>query len=174
MRFSFNRLSRLFFSICRRVSSPILAVSGSCPDINGKIFVSRLAYFYFFVLLVLLANVLPNIALGNQSALTSKGQTPIFKVPVEGFVTISPEHLEFLEGVEHTASLDSLEQAVWGNRLINDQSLVDGYWVRFRVANTLVSEEIGIQHNFNSEKKIFAVHSNPWPISCPMTMPIAP
>ena len=159
MKFSFNRLSRLFFSICRRVSSPILAVSGSCLDINGKIFVSRLVYFYFFVFLVLLANVLPNIALGNQSDLTSKGQTPIFKVPVEGFVTISPEHLEFLEGIDHSASLDSLEQAVWGNRLINDQSLVDGYWVRFRVTNTLVSEEIGIQHNFNSEKKIFAVHS---------------
>ena len=31
--------------------------------------------------------------------------------------------------------------------------------MRFRVANTLASEDIGIEHNFNTEKKIFAVHS---------------
>ena len=64
-----------------------------------------------------------------------------------------------MEGVDHTASFESLQNGDWGKVLINDQSLVDGYWVRFRVANTLVSEDIGIEHNFNSEKKIFAVHS---------------
>ena len=159
MSFSFNHVSDFFFPIRLMVSHLTLAVCLSCPDKSRKITVSRSAHFYFFALMILFASVLPDVASGNQSDLAKEVETPIFQIPAEGLITITPEYLEFLEGVDHTASFESLEQAVWGERLINDQSLVDGYWVRFRVANNLASEDIGIEHNFNSEKKIFAVHS---------------
>ena len=159
MSLSFNHVSDFFFPIRLMVSHLTLAVCLSCRDKRRKITVSRSAHFYFFGLMILFASVLPEVASGNQSDRAKEIETPIFQIPAEGLITISPEYLEFLEGVDHTASFESLEQAVWGDRLINEQSLVDGYWVRFRVANNLASEDIGIEHNFNSEKKIFAVHS---------------
>ena len=159
MRLSFNHVSNFFFPILLTFSRLTLAASLSCPDKDRKLTVSQSADFYFFILTILFASMLPEVASGNQSDRAKEAETPIFQIPAEGLITISPEYLEFLEGVDHTAPFESLEQAVWGDRLINDQSLVDGYWVRFRVANTLASEDIGIEHNFNSEKKIFAVHS---------------
>lgn len=159
MRFNFDRFADSFFPIRQSMLSSTAAVFASCRVADKKIIVSCLAYFYFLVLVSFFVAVRPEIASSNQSDRSSESDTPIFQIPAEGLVTIPPEYLGFLEGVDHTASFDSLEQAAWGNSLINDQSLVDGYWVRFRVENTLASENIGIEHNFNSEKKIFAVHS---------------
>ena len=96
----------------------------------------------------------------SHLALADEPQSaPVFELPQTGLSTIAPEHLEFLEGVDHTISVDRLLEAKWTSRLVNNQSLVDGYWVRFRVRNTLQMDEIGIEHNFNTEKKIYAGHS---------------
>lgn len=95
-----------------------------------------------------------------HSAIADEPQSaPVFELPQTGISTIPPEHLEFLEGVDHTIPIDRLLEATWTTRLVNNQSLVDGYWVRFRVRNTLQVDEIGIEHNFNTEKKIYAEHS---------------
>ena len=73
--------------------------------------------------------------------------------------TIPPENLTFLEGVDHDVSFEVLEKAEWKNKLIQSQSLVDGYWVKFQIHNKLDSNEIGLNHNWNVEKKIFVKNS---------------
>ena len=73
--------------------------------------------------------------------------------------TIPPENLTFLEGVDHDVSFEVLEKAEWENKLIQSQSLVDGYWVKFQIHNKLDSNEIGLNHNWNVEKKIFVKNS---------------
>ncbi len=83
---------------------------------------------------------------------------PVFVLASDGLITIAPDYLEFLEGLDHTASPDRLAGAVWTKKLVKDQSLVDGYWVRFRVKNSLATDKIGIEHNFNTEKKLLVVH----------------
>ncbi|MEC7492634.1 MAG: hypothetical protein VYB01_07090, partial [Pseudomonadota bacterium] len=159
MRFGLSRYFNCFFSTWRSICTSTATVLACCRDADEKKNVSRLALFCSLGLIIFLLTALPDIAFGNQSGRTERHVPPVFQIPAEGLVTIAPEYLEFLEGVDHTASFDSLEQSDWGKNLINDQSLVDGYWVRFRVANTLASEDIGIEHNFNTEKKIFAAHS---------------
>lgn len=83
---------------------------------------------------------------------------PVFVLASDGLINIAPDYLEFLEGLDHTASPDRLAGAVWTKKLVKDQSLVDGYWVRFRVKNSLATDKIGIEHNFNTEKKLLVVH----------------
>ncbi|HAU49282.1 MAG TPA: hypothetical protein DCW57_09410, partial [Planctomycetaceae bacterium] len=61
----------------------------------------------------------------------------VFIISDEGLETIPSTHLEFLEGYNHTVSLQTLSVADWTKTLIADQSLVDGYWVRFRVENKI-------------------------------------
>ena len=159
MRFGLSRYFSCFFSTWRSIYTSTATFLAYCRDADEKKNVSRLGHFCALGLIPFLLMALPDIAFGNQSGRTERHVPHVFQIQAEGLVTIAPEYLEFLEGVDHTASFDSLEQAVWGKNLINDQSLVDGYWVRFRVANTLASEDIGIEHNFNTEKKIFAAHS---------------
>ena len=159
MLFNFSHCSNCFFSIWRHVFNIPAAVYAVFRIARRQTCNSCFGLIHPVALAILLVTGLPDSASGDQPIIGSGSDTPVFQIPAEGLVTIPPEFLEFLEGVDHTASFDSLEQAVWGKSLINDQSLVDGYWVRFRVANTLASENIGIEHNFNTEKKIFAVHS---------------
>lgn len=87
-------------------------------------------------------------------------QAPVFVMQEGGPATIPAVHLEFLEGADEAATFEFLEKAEWTPKLVEDQSLVDGYWVRLRVQNMLLTDEVGIKHNFNKEKKIFAQHSN--------------
>ena len=100
-------------------------------------------------------------ASGNDSSTTAAvfATAPVFILPQSGLATIAPEHLEFLEGYDHTLPIDKLRAAEWTPRLQADQSLVDGYWVRLRIHNSLQTPAIGIEHNYNTEKKIFAVHT---------------
>ncbi len=84
---------------------------------------------------------------------------PVFIIPPGGPATVPTAHLEFLEGADETADFEFLEKAEWAPKLIADQSLVEGYWVRLRIKNTLPTDDIGIKHNFNKEKRIFARHS---------------
>ena len=73
--------------------------------------------------------------------------------------TIPHENLTFLEGVDHDVSFEVLEKAEWKNKLSQNQSFVDGYWVKFLIHNKLDSNEIGLNHNWNVEKKIFVKNS---------------
>ena len=159
MRSGFGCCSNYLFPKWRSILALPVTVFARCWNADERTNLPRPAHLFSLALIILLVTALPDIASGNQIDRSSESTTPVFQISAEGLTTIPPDFLEFLEGVDHTASFESLQNGDWGKVLINDQSLVDGYWVRFRVANTLVSEDIGIEHNFNSEKKIFAVHS---------------
>ena len=73
--------------------------------------------------------------------------------------TIPPKHLLFLEGLDNDISFEALENAKWTEKLINVQSLVNGYWVKFIVKNNADSNVIGLNHNWNMEKKLFVKNS---------------
>ena len=44
-------------------------------------------------------------------------------------------------------------------KLENDQSFVDGYWVRFSVQNNTNKKNIGVTFNYNNEKKVFSLNN---------------
>ena len=73
--------------------------------------------------------------------------------------TIFPKHLSFLEGADHKTPFEVLENAEWTEKLINVQSMVNGYWVKFIVKNNSDSNVIGLNHNWNMEKKLFVKNS---------------
>ena len=73
--------------------------------------------------------------------------------------TIPPIHLSFLEGSDHDILFESLENAEWTDKLINVQSIFNGYWVKFIVKNNSDSNVIGLNHNWNMEKKLFVKNS---------------
>ena len=84
----------------------------------------------------------------------------VFSVEPNQLATIPHDYLTFLEGFDHKADLSELEQGTWLSALKSDQSLVDGYWARVRIFNNTRTQEIGINHNWNREKKIFTTNSN--------------
>ena len=73
--------------------------------------------------------------------------------------TIPPKNLNFLEGLDHDVPFEVLENAEWTEKLFNAQSMVDGYWVKFVVKNNSESNVIGINHNWNMEKKLYVKNS---------------
>ena len=92
--------------------------------------------------------------------ITSKSysQEP-FIITSESLEIIPNKHLSFLEEFDENVSFETLENSEWSERRLNVQSMVDGYWVRFSVMNNLSTDLIGLTHNFNREKKIFAKNS---------------
>ena len=82
-----------------------------------------------------------------------------FVLDTEMLETIPPNHLTFLEGLNHDIPFEVLENAEWTEKLINAQSMVDGYWVKFIVRNNLKSNIIGLNHNWNFEKKLYIKNS---------------
>ena len=73
--------------------------------------------------------------------------------------TIPPKHLSFLEGADHDIHFEALENAEWTDKLVNVQSIVNGYWVKFIVKNNSDSNVLGLNHNWNMEKKLFVKNS---------------
>ena len=88
----------------------------------------------------------------------SYSQEP-FIITSESLEIIPNKHLSFLEGFDENITFENLENANWSEKILNVQSMVDGYWVRFSVMNNLSTDLIGLTHNFNREKKIFAKNS---------------
>ena len=82
----------------------------------------------------------------------SHSQEP-FIITSETLEIIPNKHLSFLEDFDETVSFETLEKADWSEKRLNAQSMVEGYWVRFSVKNNLLTEDIGLSHNFNREKK---------------------
>ena len=83
----------------------------------------------------------------------------IFILKNEGLSTLPPSYLEFLEGYDENISFSELKKNTWNNSIQDPQSFIDGYWVKYRIKNQLNSKEIGINHNWNKEKKIFISNS---------------
>ena len=72
---------------------------------------------------------------------------------------IPTKHLTFLEGYDESVSYQKLENSKWTKRLMNPQSMVNGYWVRFEIQNDLENDILGLNHNMNREKKLFIRNS---------------
>lgn len=106
-------------------------------------FSTKCTLYLFFLIIILASTVV-------------RAET-VFSVEPEQLATIPHDHLTFLEGFDHTAHLSDLEDGAWLPSLQSDQSLVDGYWARVRIFNNTNTQEIGINHNWNREKKIFTV-----------------
>ena len=83
----------------------------------------------------------------------------VFILESEGLLTIPPENLQFLEGLDETTPFEKLQSAEWSPSLVNNQSFVDGYWVKVKILNKRKTEAIGLNHNWNKEKKIFISNS---------------
>ena len=97
--------------------------------------------------------ILSVILSGNTSA------DSVFVVEGNQLSTIPEEFLYFSENLNENASLKDLTETEWTNTLESDQSFVDGYWVRFKIRNISGSKDLGLNHNWNREKKIFSVNS---------------
>ena len=81
--------------------------------------------------------------------------TEPYFVNSESLERIPAKYLTFLEGFDENTPYDVLENSLWSKKLINAQSIVDGYWVKLVIINELENNELGLNHNFNREKKIF-------------------
>ena len=72
-----------------------------------------------------------------------------FLVESKNLKIIPLEYLSFLEGYDETTSFDKLEDSKWTDKLMNPQSMVNGYWVRFIILNNLEDNKLGVNHNVN-------------------------
>ena len=72
-----------------------------------------------------------------------------------GLQTLPTKYMSFSENLNENAKIYDLENASWISELATNQSYVDGYWVRFIIKNETNKTAIGINHNWNREKKIF-------------------
>ncbi|HIO61080.1 MAG TPA: adenylate/guanylate cyclase domain-containing protein, partial [Deltaproteobacteria bacterium] len=104
---------------------------------------------YLFLILTLMFFVSSKNTFAQEPFLLDKGMLE----------TIPPNHLTFLKGLDHDVPFEVLENAEWTEKLVNAQSMVDGYWVKFIVRNNLKSNIIGLNHNWNMEKKLYVKNS---------------
>ena len=82
-----------------------------------------------------------------------------FTLNMEDFETIPSKYLEFVEGVDQNTPFEKLLKLDWKKKLNNDQSFVNGYWVRFSVLNNTNNKNIGLSYNYNNEKKVFTLNN---------------
>lgn len=82
-----------------------------------------------------------------------------FTLNMDDFKTIPSKYLEFVEGVDENTPFEKLLKLDWKKKLNNDQSFVNGYWVRFSVLNNTNNKNIGISYNYNNEKKVFTLNN---------------
>tara|TARA_B100001027_G_scaffold177625_1_gene128914 strand:+ start:157 stop:2319 length:2163 start_codon:yes stop_codon:yes gene_type:complete len=82
-----------------------------------------------------------------------------FILNTDDFETIPSKHLEFVEGFDQNTPFEKLFKLDWKKKLQNDQSFVDGYWVRFSVQNNTNKKNIGVTFNYNNEKKVFSLNN---------------
>ena len=81
--------------------------------------------------------------------------TPYYILDLNTFDTIPKKYLEFAEGFDENVSFKTLSELEWKKTLDDDQSFVNGYWVRFRILNNTKKDNIGINYSYNNEKKVF-------------------
>ena len=80
-----------------------------------------------------------------------------FTIGSKSLENIPYKHFEYLEGYDHNTTLKELKKGSWKKKLKNYQSIVDGYWVRFKILNNFNTNEIGLFHNWNTEKKFLLI-----------------
>ena len=86
--------------------------------------------------------------------------TPYYILDLNTFDTIPKKYLEFAEGFDENVSFKTLSDLEWKKTLDDDQSFVNGYWVRFSILNSTKKDSIGINYSYNNEKKVFIHNIN--------------
>ena len=94
------------------------------------------------------------------SANSHTKDTPYYILDLKTFDTIPKKYLEFSEGIDENASFKTLSESEWKRTLDDDQSFINGYWVRFSILNNTKQDSIGINYSYNNEKKVFIHNSN--------------
>ena len=69
---------------------------------------------------------------------------PYYILDLNTFDTIPKKYLEFAEGFDENVSFKTLSDLEWKKTLDDDQSFVNGYWVRFSILNNTKKDSIGI------------------------------
>ena len=97
-----------------------------------------------FWYLLLLLNVSPFFTLGSN----------IYQLNDDCFVKIPQHYFQYLEGYSHDIDSRILGKANWSNNLQSQQSIVEGYWVKYTVSNNSNYTDVGFFFNYNTEKKL--------------------
>ena len=79
----------------------------------------------------------------------------VFVLEDEALQTLPHRFMTFAEGLDENATIINLENAKWNSLLQTPQSFVDGYWGRILISNMTSTSSVGLNHNWNREKKIF-------------------
>ena len=87
-------------------------------------------------------------------------EIPYYILDLNTFDTIPKKYLEFAEGIDENASFKTISESEWKKSLDDDQSFVNGYWVRFSILNNTKKDSVGINYSYNNEKKVFIHNSN--------------
>jgi len=96
-----------------------------------------------FLYLLLFLNVFPFFTFGGN----------IYQLNDESFAKIPQSYFQYLEGYSHEIDSQILSKANWNNSLQSQQSIVDGYWVKYTVSNNSNYTDVGFFFNYNTEKK---------------------
>ena len=104
--------------------------------------------FKFFYLLLFL-NVFPFFTLSGN----------VYQLKDDSFAKIPQLYFQYLEGYSHDIDLQILSKANWKNNLQSQQSIVEGYWVKYVVSNNSNFTDVGFFFNYNTEKKIVVENS---------------
>ena len=78
---------------------------------------------------------------------------------MEELQNIPYKHFKFLENSNENLSIKELENSKFKNNLNPAQSYYDGFWVKLSILNETNQIDIGINHQWNFEKRVFYSNS---------------
>ena len=111
--------------------------------------------FFRVLLLVLSIFYLNNFNLNSQNLKSEK----IWILEESNLTRVPQDYFEYYEDSEYDLTVDELETADWRKELLTSQSYYEGFWVKIAVLNKTNTEILGIQHNWNFEKKLMYKNS---------------
>ncbi len=113
----------------------------------------------FLLLIIVLFCCISSVSF-SQKSIGEFQDNKTFILNTDDFETIPLKYLEFVEGFDQNTPFEKLIKLDWKKKLNNDQSFINGYWVRFNVLNNSNKKNIGITYNYNNEKKVFTLNNN--------------
>ena len=72
---------------------------------------------------------------------------------------IPREYMYFLENTSHELNLKDLKEKKWRDKLLDNNSFYNGFWVKVSVKNISSEEKLAFDHNSNYQKKIIINNS---------------
>ena len=72
---------------------------------------------------------------------------------------IPREYMYFLENTSHELNFKDLKEKKWRDKLLDNNSFYNGFWVKVSVKNISSEEKLAFDHNSNYQKKIIINNS---------------